>query len=473
MRVLALCLLASLIIAAPVAAEALDEVPVGHWSYAEISALMQRGLVQGYQAAPYNGPVPMTRAEMAGMVARAVRGVGLAMQTQGRRLEVLAQAQAQSGAGAEPSAETQLQAPPPVTREDLARIEKLLAEFRNELVTMGANADRIAAEVADLKKALGETRKQVDKVSREVTRHRISGYAQMRYTIDGSATPESQFLVRRAKIALSGPLGKTTSYKVEFDAPTQSSATQSALILNQAYGALNVRKATVLVGQFYVPFGWELFTSNRDLEAPEEALGVRRLFADQKYDRGVRVEGDLGSKWRAWAAVINGTGFRRGDTNDRKDIALRLARVDKSLEYGVSAYYGRDTAPASGSTPRADANRHLFGAHILAARGKAVFKGEVIAGKAAAPDAIAAGAKEVLGWTVLGGYLPCPKTELAVRFHQFDPDRDQANDKTDVTSLVWMHWLDESVRLRAAEEFVRPDAGANYDIFTTELQIVY
>jgi hypothetical protein len=469
MRALALCL--SFMIAAPLAAGALDEVPVGHWSYAAINALMQRGLVQGYDAAPYGGPMPMTRAEMAGMVARAVRGVGAAMQQRGQRLEMLAQAPA--GGAAAAAAQPESQAPPAVTQEDLARIEKLLAEFRNELVTMGANADRIAADVAELKTALAETRRQVDKVAQEAGRHEIAGYAQMRYTVDGSATPGSQFAVRCAKIGISGPLEKATSYKVEFDVPTQSSTTQSALVLNQAYGAFNARKTTTLVGQFYVPFGWELFTPNRDLEAPQESLAVRTLFADQKYDRGVRIEGDLGRKWHGWAAVVNGTGFRRGDTNDRKNVAVRLAHADKSLEYGVSAYYGKDTAPASGSTPRADASRNLFGAHLLASCGKAVFKGEVIAGKAAASDAIAAGAKEVVGWTVLGGYIPCTKTELALRFHQFDPDRDTAHNSTDVTSLIWLRWLDEAVRLRVAEEFVRPDASANYDIFTTEVQIVY
>lgn len=469
MRAFLACVFLSSAIACCAWAEALDEVPAGHWSYAAVDALMEHGLVQGYLAGPYRGPMPMTRAEMAGIVARAVRGVGAAMQSQGQRLQMLAQAPP----AAEPQAPPEQPAPPAVTQEDLARIEKLLAEFRNELVTMGANVDQIAAQVSELQKTMADTRKQVDQVSREVARHRISGYARMRYTIDGSAAPESQFAVRCAKLALSGPLGKKTSYKVEIDAPTQSKAGESSVIVNQAYGAMDLPGSKLLAGQFYVPFGWELFTPAQGLEAPEEARGIKALFPDQKYDRGVRIEGNLGRAWHGWLGVVNGTGFRRGDTNDRKDVALRLARVGKSLEYGVSAYFGRDTLPASGSTARADAKRNLVGAHVLATRGKGIFKGELIAGKAAASDAIAAGAKEVLAWTALGGYVPRANTELAVRFHHFDPDRDKSEDSTNVTSLVYVRWLDAAVRLRLAEEFVRPDTGANYEIFMTELQVVY
>lgn len=465
---------------APAMAAALDELPAGHWSYAEINALMQRGLVQGYAAGPYVGPVPMTRAEMAAMVARAVRGLGMAVQSQGRRLEAVAQVPAQNAPAETPPTVTPAQPAPsatpqpgvPVTQEDLARIEKLLAEFRAELVTMGANADKIAAEVADLRKMVGETRQQVDQVSQEMTKHRISGYAQIRYTIDGSATPQSQFLVRRAKVALSGPLAKHSSYKVELDVPTQSKAGESSVILNQGYAALDFRRVQMLAGQFYVPFGWEQFTPNRDLEAPEEALAVKKLFPDQKYDRGVRFEGDLGNRWRAWAAVINGTGFRRGDTNDRKDVALRIARVQKSLEYGVSAYLGKDTQLASGATPRVDAKRNLIGGHVLFTPGRYELKGEAIAGKAAT-DTISAGAKDALSWTVLGAYLPRRDAFLGVRFHHFDPDRDAANNTTDVTSLIAMRWLNAAVRLRLAEEFVRPQASRSYNIFTTELEIVY
>jgi hypothetical protein len=457
----------------PASSAALDEVPNGDWSYAAIDSLMQRGLVQGYKAAPYSGPTPLTRAEMAGLVARAVRGVGAAMRARGEQLQMLAQAPAAPESQAAPEATPESQPAPAVTQEDLARIEKLLAEFRNELVTMGANVDKIAKQLADLQKSVADTRKQVDKMAQEAARHKISGYAQLRYTIDGSATPASQFAVRRAKIGLSGPLGKITSYKVEFDAPTQSSSTQSTVILNQAYAAIDLRKATLFVGQFYVPFGWEEFTPAKELEAPEEALLVKRLFANQKYDRGVRVDAPLGSNWVGRFAVFNGTGYRRGDTNDRKDVALRVSHVGKSLEYGVSGYFGKDTVLATSTTPRADANRNLFGAYVFGSRGKGVLKGEMVVGKAAASDAIAAGAKDVLGWTALAGYVPSWKDELAVRFNQFDPDRDSSHNVTNWTSLIWLHWLEQSVRLRLAGDFVRPDAGGSYNVFTTELQIMY
>lgn len=471
MRILWLCLACLLVMALAVAAQTLDEVPPRHWTYAAIDALTQHGLVHGYAAAPYGGPTPLTRAEMAALTARAVRGVGEAMRERGRRLELLAQAPLEGAplaAAEEPSA-----APPAVTPEDLARIDKLLAEFRNELVTMGAKVDNIAAELADLRTSLDEARNQVEKVTGEVMRHRLSGYAQMRYTVDGSAAPASEFAVGRAKLTMSGPVSKRVDYKVDLDVPAQKKAGESTVILSQGYAALDFNAVRVLAGQFYVPFGWEMFTSTRDLEAPEESLGVKRLFPDRNYDRGVRVEGGLGDKWRGWLALVNGTGHKRGDTNDHKDVAVRLARADQSLEYGLSAYYGEDTSPATLTTARADAQRRLAGAHLVARRGPAELKGEIIVGKAALADAIAGGDKDVLAWTVLGGYAPRPGTRLAIRWHRFDPDRDAAGDSTDVTSLMWMRQLDPTVRLRVAGDFVRPDAGGSYDIFTTELQITY
>jgi hypothetical protein len=473
-RAFALCLsllLLPLIVVVPARAAALDEVPAGHWSYAAIDSLMQRGLVEGYKAAPYSGPTPLTRAEMAGLAARAVRGVGEAMQAHGKQLEMLAQAPAGEATTTPPALESQ--AAPAVTQEDLARVEKLLAEFRNELVTMGANVDKIAQQLADLQKSVAETRKQVDKVSQEAARHKISGYTQLRYTIDGSATPGSQFWVPRAKVMLAGPLGRRASYKLHFDVPSQAKTGESTARLNEAYARLNLNRAYLTVGQFPTPFGWELFTGMRVLEAPDRALGVRRLLPDQRYERGVCVDASLGGKWQGWVALVNGTGYKRGDTNDRKDVALRVAHVDKSLEYGVSGYLGKDTVLATATAPRADANRNLFGAHVLASRGMGVLKGEVIVGEAPAPDAITAGAKDVLSWTVLAGYVPSWKDELAVRFNRFDPDRHRADNITDWTSLMWLHWLDESLRLRLAGDFVRPDAGGSYNIFTTELQVEY
>lgn len=463
---LCIIVLSSSAVAAPATRDSLDEVPAGHWVYAAVDALMQRGLVHGYEAAPYSGPVPLTRGEVAGIVVRAVRGVGEAMQTRGRQLEVLAQAPSETCPEDEPCA-------PAVTREDLARIEKLLAEFRNELVTVGANVEKIGVELESLKASLAETRTEVDQLAREAARHRISGYTQMRYTVDGSASPESEFAIRRARVMLSGPLSDRASYKLHFDVPSQAKASESTARLNEAYATLDVGTTRLVAGQFPVPFGWELWTSMRVLEAPERALGVRRLLPDQRYDRGVRVDSKLGDKWQAWAALVNGTGSKRGDTNERKDVALRIAHVDKSLEYGLSGYYGMDTQPETMTTPRYDADRHLIGAHVSAKRGPAEFKGEVIAGTAALPNAIAQGDKDVLAWTILGSYAPCPASQLAVRFHRFDPDRDVSGDSTDVTSLIWMRRIDDAVRLRVSEEFVRPDVGGNYEIFTTELQIVY
>lgn len=89
--------------AAPVASAApnpFSDVPKDHWAYEAVEQLAQDGVIEGYGAATYRGERAITRYEMAQLVAKA-----------------MAKADA--------------------TPRDQAAIDKLAAEFRDELASFG------------------------------------------------------------------------------------------------------------------------------------------------------------------------------------------------------------------------------------------------------------------------------------------------------------------------------------------------
>ena len=102
------------------AANPFSDVPAGHWAYDAVSQLAQDGIVDGYGDQTFQGDKNITRYEMAQMVAKAM-------------------AKANSNSGAK------------VSGADKAALDKLAAEFSDELNNLGvrvANLEKNADKVA-------------------------------------------------------------------------------------------------------------------------------------------------------------------------------------------------------------------------------------------------------------------------------------------------------------------------------------
>ena len=427
--------------------------------YQALDALARQGLLEGYARGPLAGPAALSRPEAASLVLRGVRGVAAQYAAQATRL---AQAAAQPAPSPLPPTP---EAAAAVRPEDLARLEKLIAELHTELATLGADAKSLSATVAQLKEGLTAVRAESAAATQELARHRISGYIQARYVVDRARTPESTFTVRRAYLTIAGPVSERTRYLLQVDAPGAQRAGDSEVLLNEASISRLVGDNTWLTaGQLAVPFGFDLPYSSRDREAPERSTGVSLLFPRQIWDRGLMISGTPGP-WR-WAAVlVNGTGAAGSDNNDRKDLVLSLARRWRRLEAGSSAYLGQ-LGPTGG--PQGDKNLFdTWAQYQLDA--SSYLRGELILGRAALPSDVAAGDHPVLAWYGLVGYRPAPRTLLVARYDQFDPNRDQAGDTLPTTTLALLHWLDPVTRLRLAQEFRPRHAG----VFTSELQVTY
>src|SRR3984957_6863806 len=68
----ALACIALVVLPARVAATPLADVPSSHWAYAAIQTLAADGLIDGYPDGSFKGDRPLTRYEMAAIVARVI-----------------------------------------------------------------------------------------------------------------------------------------------------------------------------------------------------------------------------------------------------------------------------------------------------------------------------------------------------------------------------------------------------------------
>ncbi len=395
------------------------------WQYRDLDALAQAGLLSGHPKGPLSDWAgSLTRYEAASLTLRAVEGVAKAYQEQGDALYRIARA------------ETTGEAPAPrgVSLEDLARVEKLIEEFRAELLTMGARVD-------DLETALSDVQERLGKVEAEQKKHRIDGYAQFRYAND-DGTDKQEFLVRRTRVNLRGPVSERVSYRIEFqlDAKEAGKAAGSKVQLRTAYADYEMNKGKLRIGQAKIPWGYELLASVPDLWTGERALFMDRLFPDQR---------DIGVQWSYRSSpsapqfdvgVFNGTGINASDNNDRKNV---MARVDFPLPNGtvaLSGYVGEDGADSAAT------DQDRTGLSTSLKWGETEWLGEFVTGKDDGHD--------VRGWYAQLGHPVC-KTRpnlLFAKYDQYDENRDLADDLFRRWSLGYWYEIDKATRLTLVHE---------------------
>ncbi|HCA40308.1 MAG TPA: S-layer protein [Aminobacterium sp.] len=122
-KILALVAVAVLVaFAAPAfAANPFMDVPMNHWAYDAVGQLASRGVVSGYPDGSYKGNQPMTRYEMASLVARALAVVDMNK----------------------------------ASKQDVEMLKKLVVEFNDELDALGVKVDKLDSRVAVLEENLG------------------------------------------------------------------------------------------------------------------------------------------------------------------------------------------------------------------------------------------------------------------------------------------------------------------------------
>ena len=122
-KIVALVAVAVLVaFAAPaLAANPFMDVPMNSWAYDAVSQLSASGIVSGYPDGTFKGNQPMTRYEMASIVARALATVDMNK----------------------------------ASKQDVEMLKKLVVEFKDELDALGVKVDKLDSRVAVLEENLG------------------------------------------------------------------------------------------------------------------------------------------------------------------------------------------------------------------------------------------------------------------------------------------------------------------------------
>lgn len=171
---------------APAAPQPFSDVPGPHWAAEAIAKLAADGLVEGYPDGTFKGDRPMTRYEMAEVVARILA-----------RIEIIVNAP-QPPAGA-----------PEVSREDLDLLLRLVDELR--------------AELADKQVRIPPLEEEINALRARVSNVKITGLFRIRYddvqTASGAPLPGNNNPTTGAVSASASPLLPLPSFwlKTEFD----------------------------------------------------------------------------------------------------------------------------------------------------------------------------------------------------------------------------------------------------------------
>jgi len=277
----------------------------------------------------------------------------------------------------------------------------------------------------------------------------VNGFVQAQY--EDQVGEHSRFLLRTARIGISGDLTDEVSAMVQIDAALDP------IILDALIKYDLSRYALFTAGQFKIPFGFETSITRFELEAVERSLVVSHLMnngmsAPYLRDLGLMVTG----KYMAFTydvAVVNGTGYDYTDStgsanrllglgvdnNNAKDIVARVGvGVPMFAGLGFSVYQGKWAD---------NQDRDAWGFYFQIDTGKVVLQYEYIRGKGQFVEDQWQSDK-FSGYYLILGYRIKPYIEPVVKMDKLDPDWDQSDDK-----LTDMHYglnfnLDRKARLQ-------------------------
>src|SRR6185369_15157895 len=151
-----------------------------------------------------------------------------------------------------------------------------------------------------------------------------------------------RFLVRRGRLK-TVYAGENAEYLLQIDATGEGVTLKDAeATFIDTWSPLGIR---FTLGQFKVPFGYEVLQSSADREMPERARVIRALFPDER-DRGLRVT----ARWewlRFMGAVVNGNFTNDAvyvalDQNRYMNTYLRLGADFDFLVFNVSYEFGEN-----------------------------------------------------------------------------------------------------------------------------------
>lgn len=438
------------------------DVPTDHWAYEAINELSGRGYLLGYPDGLFHGERSMTRYELATVVKRILDGVN-------SRIDAVERVKSVPTTTTTPVTPPVTANTPEVTKRDLETVSKLVNEFKAELAVIGTRLDNIDETLAEIQSAMktmdailndeeGALKTVVSDVSK-LKKITLSGYVQSRYqTLNFDKEDESNdsydtFLVRRARIKVTGKMGQHSGAVLQLDLGKNAVSVKDAY-MTYVFGDSPDIAPTFQIGQQNWWFGYEAPYSSSRRETPERALFVRRFFPGER-DQGAALIGPTNARLAWTLGVYNGTGVEKGqssDLNNRKDVLARLQYRGGDWNLGVSGYYGTGVWKKFGepATYLGGLDRNRYGADFQYYLNQATFKAEYIRAKGIDEAANTWDQSQwVDGYYAQINYNLTGKDTLVTRYSALasDPVRPQYGRRS-AWEFGLLRWLDDKSRMK-------------------------
>lgn len=366
------------------------------------------------------------------------------------------------------------------------------------------------AELQGLLDGLNEQLQVLQSDTDKLKRFKFSGYLQARtefseasndsVKVSGSpaalTTPNNtRFYIRRARVKLtydSSPLSQAVVY---FDG-----GQDRTIRLLEAYVTLldpwtPNHDHQLTVGQFNVPFGFEIERSSSVRELPERSRAENVLFSGER-DRGIKLESQWTMQLKTTLAVLNGGGvnstdFPNTDPTRAKDVTARARWSQGSWDAAASYYWGRQVTALTGPDVWTDKTRVGFDAQgfwSLPRAGGGSLRGEVYSGQDVNADSLKslvvnpttanpnrllkAGANaghlatDVLGWYLMGVQNFGDRLQAVVRYDAYDPNTDRDHDQYARLGVGLNAFYDGFTRFSVSYDAITTDAPAGAGRFT-------
>ena len=266
------------------------------------------------------------------------------------------------------------------------------------------------AEMQGLLDGLNEQLQTLQADTDKLKKFKFSGYLQARnemseasndsVRVTGSpatiTTPnQSRFYIRRARVKLtydSSPLSQAVVY---FDG-----GQDRTIRLLEAYVTLldpwtPNHDHQLTIGQFNVPFGFEIERSSSVRELPERSRAENVLFSGER-DRGLKLESQWTLRLKTSLAVLNGGGinsadFPNTDPTRGKDVVARARWSQGAWDAAASYYWGRQVTALTGPDVLTDKTRVGFDVQTfwsLPSAGGGSLRGEYYSGQDVNADSL-------------------------------------------------------------------------------------
>jgi phosphate-selective porin OprO and OprP len=226
-----------------------------------------------------------------------------------------------------------------------------------------------------------------------------------------------RFLIRRARLAATGSFAEKFSFKLEGDFGNNSISGRSGYSVQMTDGYVTwapSEAASVRVGQFKTPFGYEQLMSDTKNPMVERSLPNDRLTMSRQIGAGVF--GDVVPKKFSYSVgMFNGNGINNGDNDN--DEFLWVGRLNGTLagstklrlEGGINAF--------TMDSPGATTGRDGYGIDLQLTCGPAMVMGEWLRNDFTTSSG---GSYSADGWSLLGVWTVDKNWQLLGRYESYE-----------------------------------------------------